>query len=252
MFPSSVSRGDGGQKEEGRMLVLPGNFFARTQVCIQRGFLMELEDDDDPTPLADEIGVSLHALMGLASTNLMQLLIQVPRISLRVLVDLGSTHMFIHEAVIHHLGLAVTLHLGLSIKVANGECIQSYGVYKGTSVNIQGETFVTDCYTLVLEGFDVVLGVHWLKSLGPIVWDFAALSMAFVREGRSMWLPGEGSTEHMACTTQLQDDPLPSLLQAYTDIFDEPRGLPPAHCHDHRIHLHLGTPPVPGRPYRYP
>jgi hypothetical protein len=34
--------------------------------------------------------------------------------------------------------------------------------------------FVTDCYTFLLEGFDAILGVQWLKSLGPIVWDFVA------------------------------------------------------------------------------
>jgi hypothetical protein len=37
-----------------------------------------------------------------------------------------------------------------------------------------------DCYTLPLEGFDVILGVQWLKSLGPIAWDFVALSMAYL------------------------------------------------------------------------
>jgi hypothetical protein len=119
-------------------------------------------------------------------------------------------------------------------------------------VNIQGETFITDCYTLPLEGFDVILGVQWLKSLGPIVWDFAALSMAFVREGRYVQLLGEGSTGHTAYTTQLQDDLLPYLLQAYTDISAEPCSIPPPCCHDHRIHMLPGTPPVVVRLYRYP
>jgi hypothetical protein len=85
-------------------------------------------------------------------------------------------------------------------------------VCRGTSVVIQGKMSVTDCYTLLLEGFDAILGVQWLKSLGPIVWDFAALSMAFVREGRSVWLLGEGSTGHTTYTTQLQVDLLPYLL----------------------------------------
>jgi hypothetical protein len=49
-----------------------------------------------------------------------------------------------------------------------------------------------DCYTLPPEGFDVILGVQWLKSLGPIVWDFAALTMAFLRQGCSLRLQGCG------------------------------------------------------------
>jgi hypothetical protein len=36
--------------------------------------------------------------------------------------------------------------------------------------------------------------------------------MAFVREGRSVWLLGEGNTGHTAYTTQLQVDLLPYLL----------------------------------------
>jgi hypothetical protein len=44
------------------------------------------------------------------------------------------------------------------------------------------------------------------------VWDFAALSVAFVREGHSVRLHGEGSMGHTAYMTQLLVDLLPSLL----------------------------------------
>jgi hypothetical protein len=162
---------------------------------IQGGFLMELEDDD-PTQVADELGVSLHALTGLCSTNTMQLLLHVNGKQLRALVDSGSTHSFIHEGVVHALGLDIMRRPGLSVKVANGERLQSYGVCKNTPVDIQGEIFKIDCYTLPLEGFEVILGVHWLKSLGPIVWDFAALSMAFLWQGRSVRLQGCGGGQN--------------------------------------------------------
>jgi hypothetical protein len=110
---------------------------------------------------------------------------------------------------------------------------------------------VTDCNTLPLEGFVVGLRVQLLKSLGSIVWDFAALSMAFVREGCSVRLLGDGSSCLMVCATHLQDNLLPYLLQAYADIFAEPHGLPPPRRHDHRIHLLSGMPPVAVWPYRY-
>jgi hypothetical protein len=45
---------------------------------------------------------------------------------------------------------------------------------------------------------------------------------------------------------------LPALLDSYTEVFAEPRGLPPQHRQDHRIRLLPGTPPVAVRPYRYP
>jgi hypothetical protein len=36
--------------------------------------------------------------------------------------------------------------------------------------------------TLPLEGFHVILGVQWLKSLGLIIWDFTALSVALLHD----------------------------------------------------------------------
>jgi hypothetical protein len=94
------------------------------------------------------------------------------------------------------LGLDIIRRPGLSIKVANGERLQSYGVCKNTPVDIHGKIFKIDCYTLPLEGFDVILGVHWLKSLGPVIWDFAALLMTFLWQGRSVRLQGCGGGQN--------------------------------------------------------
>jgi hypothetical protein len=44
---------------------------------------------------------------------------------------------------------------------------------------------------------------------------------------------------------------LMALLESYTNIFTEPRSLPPPRHHDHCIRLLPGTPPVAVRPYRY-
>jgi predicted aspartyl protease len=55
---------------------------------------------------------------------------------LRALVDSGSTHTFVHEAVVHVLGLDVTHRPGLSVKVANGEQLQSYEVCRATTMHI--------------------------------------------------------------------------------------------------------------------
>jgi hypothetical protein len=226
--------------------------FSLDHKCASKGvFLMELEDDD-PAQVANELGISLHTLTGLCGTNTMQLMLHVNDRQLRALVDSRSTHSFIHEAVVHALGLDIMRRPGLSVKVANGERLESYGVCKNTLVDIQGVIFKIDCYTLPLEGFDVILGVHWLKSLGPIIWDFAALSVAFLRQGRSVRLQGCGGGHNTLYSAFQQDDLMTSLLQAYVDIFATPSGLPPQRRHDHRIHLLPRTALMVVRPYRYP
>jgi hypothetical protein len=41
------------------------------------------------------------------------------------------------------------------------------------------------------------------------------------------------------------------LLDAFADVFEEPKGLPPSRSHDHAILLKSGSKPVCVRPYRY-
>ena len=37
-----------------------------------------------------------------------------------------------------------------------------------------------------MYSFDVILGVQWLRTLGPITWDLNKLTMAIWRDGRSI------------------------------------------------------------------
>jgi hypothetical protein len=136
--------------------------------------------------------------------------------------------------------------------VANDARLQSPGVCSATTVDIHSEEFSIDCYTLALVGFDVVLGVQWLKTLGTITWDFKALSMAFQYQGCAiLWHGISGAGVSLAALTTTRDL-MDALLLEYSDLFQEPQGLPPSRRHDHRIHLLPGTAPVAVRPYWYP
>lgn len=141
--------------------------------------------------------------------------------------------------------------MSLTVKVANDERIASPGVCAAQILHIHGEPFRVDCYALPLDGFDVVLGVHWLQTLGPICWDFSKLFMSFCRADRAVACTGLGSPP-LKLHTMSSCDILTALLAAFQDIFTEPIGLPPPRRHDHRLHLLSGTAPVVVRPYRYP
>lgn len=41
-------------------------------------------------------------------------------------------------------------------------------------------------------GCDVVLGVKWLETLGPIIWDFSKLLIEFLYGQIRVWLQGFG------------------------------------------------------------
>ena len=60
----------------------------------------------------------------------------------------------------------------LTITVANGDKLQAQEMCSGLQVNIQRELITSDFFVLSLRGCDMVLGVQWLITVGPILWDF--------------------------------------------------------------------------------
>jgi hypothetical protein len=123
------------------MLFLSGEFFFLDHKCASKGFfLVELGEEDNVEAVADKLGVSLHALTGLCTTNMMHLIIYVKGKQPRALVDSSSTHSFIHEAVVHALGLDVMHRPGLSIKVASAERLQTMVFAKILWWTLKGRT----------------------------------------------------------------------------------------------------------------
>ncbi|XP_077215613.1 uncharacterized protein LOC143850231 [Tasmannia lanceolata] len=131
-----------------------------------------------------------------------------------------------------------------------------------------------------LGGCGAVLGAQWLRTLGPVVWDFAQSTMKFIIDDHDHILKGEKELAmeivrerqfkkevlkgrhafmlqlHNISPTSTQpskDSSLQGLLQSYQEVFAEPIGwLPPTRSHDHCIPLVEGAKPVNVRPYRYP
>jgi len=110
-----------------------------------------------------------------------------------------------------------------------------------------------------LDHYDMVLGISFLKRLGPILWDFDDLVMSFFYRGHRVLWRGLGSprtdfpsTNRLHSITNTDRPLLDQLLNSFQDVFDPPTGLPPARECDHHIHLVPNTSPVVVRPYRYP
>lgn len=82
----------------------------------------------------------------------------------------------------------------MKVKVANGVVIRSQGSCSNVATKVQGSWFSPSYCVLSLAGCDVVLGVQWLETLGPIMWYFSNLHMAFQWEGSHVSLMGLKST----------------------------------------------------------
>lgn len=76
------------------------------------------------------------------------------------------------------------------MKVANGDSKLCEGRSDQVAFKVQEHNFTTNFYALILGDCNVILGVYWLKTLGPILWDFMHLTMTFELEGRKVELCG--------------------------------------------------------------
>lgn len=64
------------------------------------------------------------------------------------------------------------------------------------------------------------------------------------------WIQISAATQRCMLTAYYED--LHVLLRRYSDVFQEPKGIPPAREHVHRIPLKDESRAVAVRPYRYP
>lgn len=178
--------------------------------------------------------ISLHAIAGIRTEDTMQLHITIGNDQFVALLDSGSAHNFVRGDVARRVGLQFAPCPGARVIVANGDHIACRGVARDVGIRIADEIFSIDCYSIPIDTYDMVLSVTFLRTLGPILWDFDDLCMAFWREGRWVFWRGIGSTRHDVQSTRrlnlIRNKPemLERLLQSYDDVFVEPSGLPPA------------------------
>jgi hypothetical protein len=76
----------------------------------------------------------------------------------------------------------------MHVTVANRDRVASTCVCQAVHIFIDQEEFIIDLFMILLERYDMVLGVHWLQSLGPIWWDFGRTRLYCWRDDhRVVW-----------------------------------------------------------------
>ncbi|RZC01029.1 putative cyclic nucleotide-gated ion channel 20, chloroplastic, partial [Glycine soja] len=85
----------------------------------------------------------------------------------------------------NHCRATVVMTSGSRAIVVNHACI--YLSQTMVPIDIQGHHFTLDQFALPLNG-DLVLGVQWLKELGPITMDYNIITMSFSHLGHPVTL----------------------------------------------------------------
>jgi hypothetical protein len=156
-------------------------------VCPINGIYVLKMDEDSPLEEAEEGNpcISMHAITGLTNFEMMKLVVHVDTTTtIRALVDSGSTHSISACA-------TSRLHLEDRVTMAGVCCV--------IHIFIDSKEFIIDLFVIPLKGYDMVLGIQWLRTPGMILWDFEHTRMCCLRNDHCiMW---QGTTRRRTTTS---------------------------------------------------
>ncbi|XP_047309835.1 uncharacterized protein LOC124913284 [Impatiens glandulifera] len=213
---------------------------------------------DDPSLLqpnsVEEPAISLHALTGYKNFQTLQIRGKIG--------SLPDTKKYRPQ------GFETQV---VSVKVADGSTLFCSSICKNLKWSMEGKDYQADMKVLTMTGYDMVLGIEWLITLGTSAWNFEKLTFSFEMEGATITLQGipqtqinlikghqlekllrkgslaamvqaktENEAQFFALITRAQEEvseDLHGLLDDFSTLFQQPDVLPPTREHDHRIPL---------------
>jgi len=197
--------------------------------CTAQVYTIELENPEEETKEADKgqilqelpedssvfceevPHISMNALTGFNTYHTMKIVSTFMQHPLHILIDSGSTHNFLDLATAKKIGCSMKSTVPLQISVANGSKLTSSAICPGFQWLINGHEFQTDVMIVPLGSCEMILGVQWLSTLGPILWNFDKLEMQFSYEGRTVvltasppaavhWIEGKAMLRELSTT----------------------------------------------------
>lgn len=252
----------------------------------------ELEDGLDGQAESPVISADLshiYALDGRQREDDIELRGVIGDLPVRILVDTGSSHNFLHPHVAEKLALPLRQIRPFRVYVGNGASLLCTHACFQTRVVIQKHVFLIDLHVLPVHGPEVILGRIWLKQMRRVTSDYVEGTLEFLRNGRKVCLklvppsaeevslktfstlltlqgeaelfelvqlPGldpleQSPGEAVVLPRELPDE-IRSVLESHGEVFGLPSGMPPKRQFDHKIHLLPNAKPINVKPYRYP
>jgi hypothetical protein len=121
--------------------------------------------------------ISLHALTSFSTPQIIKLIGYINHKKVIILVDSGSTHNFIHHLISQETNCYIRVVNNFQIMIANGGSMKCGGHCDNVSLQIGHYQQKSHMFFIDMGGCNIVLGVEWLRTLGPILMDFKELTM---------------------------------------------------------------------------
>ncbi|XP_058726761.1 uncharacterized protein LOC131598148 [Vicia villosa] len=115
-------------------------------------------------------------------------------LSVTVLIDTGSTHNILQPRIAQHLKLLTQPIPNFSVMVGNGSKLSCSGICQHVPIKLQNNSFSIPFHLFPIEGADVVLGMEWLRTLGPLMADFSIPKISFTHNNTTTTITGDPKT----------------------------------------------------------
>jgi hypothetical protein len=226
---------------------------------------------------------TLASISGVPKYNTFRMrgVLQGQRVS--VLIDGGASHNFIDAALLKRRHIPTVEFEGFKVEVAGGSTIPCDRYIPGMKLTLGRHELIQDVYVMDLPDTNIILGVQWLSTLGPITTNYKTMEMSFTEEGgRKVVLRGMTGNAAKVVTAKRMEaifrrdeivyavecrivtrvdeqgkvhytPEIKEILDRHHKVFGPiPPGVPPDRGFEHIIELEEGAKPVITTPYRHP
>ena len=126
--------------------------------------------------------ISCKALAGITTPQSLNIEGHIKKKKVILLIDLGSTHSFIHCKVAKELNFFLYPTPESEVMVEEGGTINCYGKCHNIKLTIGEYVFNIPMLSTAMGDADVGLGVQWLQSFGMIAFNFQEISLIFFQK----------------------------------------------------------------------
>ena len=133
---------------------------------------MPVQDIVEPTTSIEEAIISLNAFSCVSTPHTLKIKGYIKYHQLVVLIDSGSTHNFINQSMAWSLHIFIHPINNFQVLIANGGTMNCGGRCENVKLQMGDYHLKTRMFAIDMGGCDIVLGVEWLRTLGPISMEF--------------------------------------------------------------------------------
>ncbi|KAJ4780790.1 polyprotein [Rhynchospora pubera] len=211
----------------------------------------------------------------------------IQQLPIMALIDSGSTHSFLHPAVVTLLQLPTIPSPPMMVKTASGSKLLSNMRCEALTFSLQQHEFQATLRILEVQGYDLILGMDWITQMGPMLIDGAKGMVQLTCGGTTIKLQVQNEMAELklcdgsinvsqelhkgnevivaqlfttwvgplsdtnAQPQKVIPQELQQVVSTYSNVFADPTSLPPERLLDHHIQLKPDAQPINIRPYRF-